>query len=133
MASPSIAILIEPSGEIELIGSFDKFTAKEFVNGGCFFPQQSLPNMNLQSVSSSIGQVLYDKGVIGHVTIDLISFPDPTSPNSHPLFWAIGLNCYMTDYSAACTFFDFLMEGSIDQYTGKYTINNAPEEQEARS
>jgi hypothetical protein len=47
MASPSIAILIEPSGEIELIGSFDKFTAKEFVNGGCFFPQQSLPNMNL--------------------------------------------------------------------------------------
>jgi hypothetical protein len=89
--------------------------------------------MNLQSISSSIGQVLYDKGVIGHVTIDLISFPDPTSPNSHPLFWAVDLNCYMTDYSAACTFFDFLMEGTIDQYTGKYTINNAPEEQEARS
>jgi len=39
MASPSIAIFIEPSGETQLVGSFDKFTAKEFVNGGCFFPQ----------------------------------------------------------------------------------------------
>ena len=47
MASPSIAMLIEPSGEVALVGSFDKFAAKEFVSGGCFFPQQSLPNMNL--------------------------------------------------------------------------------------
>jgi hypothetical protein len=38
MASPSISFLIEPSGEIELVGSYDKFPAKEFVNGGCFFP-----------------------------------------------------------------------------------------------
>jgi len=30
--------MIEPSGEIELIGSFDKFAAKEYVNAGCFFP-----------------------------------------------------------------------------------------------
>ena len=30
----------------------------------------------------------------------------------------------MTDYAAACSFFDFLMEGQIDQLTGKYTINN---------
>ena len=35
--------------------------------------------------------MLYDKGVIGHVTLDLVSFPDPTSPNSHPLFWAVCL------------------------------------------
>jgi hypothetical protein len=38
MASPSIAFIIEPNGEIQLLGSLDKFSAKEFVNGGCFFP-----------------------------------------------------------------------------------------------
>lgn len=58
------------------------------------------------------------------MTVDLVSFPDPTNPNAHPLFWAIDLNCQMTDYAAACSFFDFLMEGNIDQLTGKYTINN---------
>lgn len=77
--------------------------------------------------------MLYDKGVIGHVTLDLVSFPDPTSPQSHPLFWAIDLNCHMTDYAAACYFFDFMMEGQLDPLTGKYTINNSPDEMSNRS
>lgn len=114
MASPSISFLVEPNGEIQLLASFDKFAAKEYINGGCFFPQQSLPNMNMQSICSSIGAVLFQKGVIGHVTVDLVSFPDPTSPKAHPLFWAIDLNCSLTDYAAASFFFDFLMEGHID-------------------
>jgi IQ domain-containing protein H len=56
--SPSVAFLIgkclecwvlifcvEPDGNVEVIGSFDKFHGREFVNAGCFFPQTSLPNM----------------------------------------------------------------------------------------
>ena len=89
--------------------------------------------MNMQTICNSIGEVLYDKGVIGHVTLDLVSFPDPTSPSSHPLFWAIDLNCHMTDYAAACYFFDFMMEGQLDPLTGKYTINNSPDEMSNRS
>lgn len=65
--------------------------------------------MNLMTICQSIGDILYEKGIIGHVTVDLVSFPDPTNPNAHPLFWAIDLNCQMTDYAAACSFFDFLM------------------------
>ena len=38
LASPSISFFIEPDGNIELIGSFDKFAAKEYINAGCFFP-----------------------------------------------------------------------------------------------
>ncbi len=38
LASPSIAFFVEPDGNIELIGSFDKFAAKEYINAGCFFP-----------------------------------------------------------------------------------------------
>lgn len=124
MSSPSICFVVEPDGNVELIGSLDRYQAKEHINAGCFFPQQSLPNMNMKTICSSIGEVLYDKGVIGHVTVDLVSFPDPTAPKSHPLFWAVDLNCHMTDYSAACYFFHFLMEGQLDQLTGKYTVNN---------
>lgn len=89
--------------------------------------------MNMKSICNSIGSVLYSKGVIGHVTVDLVSFPDPTQPNAHPLFWAIDLSCNMSDYAAACCFFDFLMDGQLDQFTGKYTINNSLEEIEERS
>ncbi len=39
----------------------------------------------------------------------------------------------MTDYAAACYFFDFLMEGQLDPLTGKYTVNNSPDEMSERS
>ena len=86
MASPSISFIVEPDGEVQLIGSVDRFAAKEYINSGCFYPQQPLPNMNMQTVYNSINKVLYDKGVIRHITLDLVSFPDSSSPNSHPLF-----------------------------------------------
>jgi hypothetical protein len=65
--------------------------------------------MNMMTISKSLGEVLYSKGIFGHITVDLVSFPDPTSPQSHPLFWAVDLNCGLTDYATACFFFDFLM------------------------
>lgn len=51
--------------------------------------------MNLDSLCQAVGKSLYKKGIFGYVTIDLIAFPDPSEPDSHPLFWAIGLDCYL--------------------------------------
>lgn len=122
MSSPSIAFLIEPDGMIEIIGSMDRFTAQQYVNAGCFYPQQSLPNMNMRTICKSIGDILYEKGVFGHVTVDLVSFPDPTSPNAHPLFWAIDLNCHLTDYASASYFFNFLMVSCFKLYLNLYCV-----------
>ena len=74
------------------------------------------------TISMTIGDVLYEKGVIGHVTIDLISFPDPMNPKAHPLFWAVDINCSLSEYATICLFFDLLMEGKIDPQTGEYSI-----------
>jgi len=106
--------MIEPDGYIKLIGSFDKFSGSEFVNAGCFFPQTSLPSIDLLKISNSVGEVLYEKGVIGHVTIDLVSFPNVEDPKSHPFFWAVDISHEITDTSAICFFFDILMEGTLD-------------------
>ena len=71
IVSPSVSFFVSPDGEIDLIGSFDRFSAKEYINAGWFFPQTSLPNMNLMTLWKSLGDILYEKGVIGHVTVDL--------------------------------------------------------------
>jgi hypothetical protein len=55
--------------------------------------------------------VLYEKGVMGHVTIDLVSFPNPNDPKAHPLFWAVDINCELCENATICSFFDILMEG----------------------
>lgn len=78
--------------------------------------------MNLMAISESLGEALYEKGVIGHITVDLISFPDPTAEEAHHLFWALDLNFGLTDYASICLFFDILMEGKINQKTGEYNI-----------
>ena len=112
--SPSVSFMIEPDGNIQLVGSFDKFAGSEFINCGCFFPQTSLPQIDLTKICSSVGEALYDKGVIGHVTVDLVSFPNVDDPKSHPFFWAVDINCELTDNAAICYFFDILMEGQLN-------------------
>lgn len=130
VTSPSISFMIEPDGAVEIVGSYDKFSATEYVNAGCFYPQKSLPAMNLKVLCDSIGKVMYDKGVIGNVTIDLVSFPNPTDPKAHPLFWAVDINQEMHDFAAITYFFDILMEGELEQETGEYNIEVIKEAEE---
>ena len=74
--------------------------------------------------------VLYEKGIIGHVTVDLVSFPNPAEPQGHPLFWAVDINTTLSDYASICSFFDILMEGRLDPETGEYEIESLEEGQE---
>lgn len=78
--------------------------------------------MNLLTLCRTVGDVLYDKGIIGHMSIDLVSFPNPSDPKAHPLFWAVDINHELHDYTAITMFFDILMEGQQDQDTGAYEI-----------
>lgn len=88
--------------------------------------------MNLKTLCHSVGTVLYGKGMIGHITIDLVSFPNPTDPKGHPLFWAIDINAELTDFAAIVLFFDILMEGSLDQETGQYDIEVMKDAEDVR-
>lgn len=38
VSSPSISFMIEPDGNIQVTGSYDKFSGTDYVNCGCFFP-----------------------------------------------------------------------------------------------
>ena len=127
-----MSFCIYPDGNIVLIGAYDKLESRKFVSGGFLFPQTSLPNMNLQMLAISIGNVLYQKDVIGNISVDLVAFPDETGKSGHPLFWAVDLDCCVSDSAAVMSFFDFLMEGTLDPVTGFYHLNSAEEEKNPR-
>ena len=40
----------------------------------------------------------------------------------HPLFWAVDINCGLSDFATVCLFFDILMEGRLDPQTGDYSV-----------
>jgi len=123
ISSPSVSFMIEPNGNIEVIGSFDRFSVRPFINGGCSYPQTSLLNINLSTICKAVGDALYQKDIIGYVTVDLLAFPFPSANAVHPLFWGIDINCWLTDCAASCIFFDFLMDGKLDTQTGIYSID----------
>jgi hypothetical protein len=125
MQGVKVCFSIYPDGEVKLVGAFDKLESRKYVTSGYLFPQTSLPNMNLQMLAESIGSVLIEKEIIGHISVDLVAFPDETGKSSHPLFWAVDLDCTLSDSASVMTFFDFLMEGHLDLVTGFYSLNPA--------
>lgn len=70
-----------------------------------------MPSIDLHKIAGSISEALYNQGTIGHVTVDLVSFPNIEDPTGHPFFWATDINLCLTDNAAVCCFFDILMEG----------------------
>jgi len=56
-----------------------------------------------------------------------VTFPDSSikltgKSTNERLFWAVDLNCFMTNFTGATLFFDFLMNGRVDPVSGIYTI-----------
>jgi hypothetical protein len=90
LGSPTVSFLIEPDGTVVVVGACDRLEARPFIHGACVAPQRSLPSVNLSAVCGALGGALYQKGVMGHVTVDLLSFPHPSSEGTHPLFWYCG-------------------------------------------
>jgi hypothetical protein len=67
---------------------------------------------------------------MGHVTIDLIAFPNTDGEEMHPFFQAIDISLELTNNAAIVYFFDILMEGKLDQQTGEYSIAQIKDEEE---
>ena len=69
---------------------------------------------------------------MGHVTVDLVAFPNPNDPKAHNLFWAVDINNVLSETATICAFFDILMEGQLDQETGEYNIEVVRDPVEAK-
>jgi len=48
----------------------------------------------------TLAEKLLEKGIFGFITLDLVAFPDPNNPKSHPLFWVNGIKCHYNNFNA---------------------------------
>ena len=119
---PSIAIDIQPDGVVALQASFDRFEATPFINAGCFYPQTNLPTSTVNDLAEKLGELLYRKGVIGPVTVDLVSFPDRQNADNPYGFWALDLSFGLSNEGLAASTFDMLLEGNFEEDEGEYMI-----------
>lgn len=127
-----VSFFLAPNGSVKVLGSYDKVTAMDNVTSGYLFPQKSAPGLDLQALCNTVGRALYEKGIIGYCSVDLIAFQenrlnsiileDKEKRKKSIKYWAVDLNCSMTPITSVIGLFDFLIQGTLDQNTGKYTI-----------
>jgi hypothetical protein len=67
---------IDPDGKINLLGTFDKIRINDFQPSklllsnnivSCLSPKRSLMNINVEFICKTIGERLYQKGLMGYI------------------------------------------------------------------
>ena len=109
MGSPSLPILIEPSGKIKVLPTYDKINVEFFKNIGCISPQKSLLDVDMNAIGEKIGTFLYGQNIIGYVTIEFITFHD----GKKILYWGIDLKYGLTDHITSLQYCYFLYIQSV--------------------
>ncbi|CAG9313345.1 unnamed protein product [Blepharisma stoltei] len=130
ITSPSVSILIQPDSTLRFLCAVDRFQSHDYLNAGVFSPQNSIPQSELLEICKRIGNVLYEQGIWGYVSIELVAFPDPYNDGGMPLYWGIDLYFGHNIISASYLMFTTLVGGANDIVTGKYFIKFEEHEDE---
>lgn len=113
LGSPCISLLIEPTGKIECVQTYDKITCGFFRGIAAISPQKTYHNTNeLNNIANKIGVYLYKHNIIGYITIEFIVFNHNNTNNSQ--YWAIDVKFGLNDMLSLINFGYFLYSKSIN-------------------
>ena len=87
MGRPCIPLLIEPNGKIKILPTFEKINVDYFKNIITISPQKCLENAQLVQLADKIGNFLFNRGIVGYITLDCITFHD----TKKILYWCIDM------------------------------------------
>jgi hypothetical protein len=64
-----VLLHIEPDGKTHLFGTYDKFHSPLFSPTAIFYPQSSIPELDLVEIGNKVGKKIYQKGISGYIAI----------------------------------------------------------------
>ncbi|KAM9311942.1 IQ domain-containing protein H [Gastrophryne carolinensis] len=109
----TVDLLINPSGEIQIVSCGDQIHgASPLQCVGSSVPQCSMPPEVLTSICVRIGEACKARGVLGYLSVELITFIDPHSLEQQ--IWATDLDLCYSDQLAMTQLLLYLTNGTLD-------------------
>ena len=81
--SLTVDVLIEPDGVVNILSSGDQICSAPFEVWGVSVPQSSVPAHQLAEAVMGVALCCRARGIIGHFSIDFVTFIDPYSVSIH--------------------------------------------------
>ncbi|XP_033124079.1 IQ domain-containing protein H-like isoform X2 [Anneissia japonica] len=124
-----VNMLIEPTGKVVLLSSGDQIHAETPFNcWGVSVPQSSVEPEELNNVCYRVGRSCHQRGVVGYLAVDFVTFIDPRSMEQK--LWAVDLNLWYDDSLAMTNMMLYLTGGKID--CNNWTLDVPPQKKEVK-
>uniref|UniRef100_A0A672T222 IQ motif-containing protein H-like n=1 Tax=Sinocyclocheilus grahami TaxID=75366 RepID=A0A672T222_SINGR len=117
----TVDLLVEPGGDVSMLSCGDQLrglSGLEVV--GCTVPQTSICPDVLHSICTRVGQACQQRSIMGHVSLDLVTFLDPS--NLEQQVWAIDLDLGYSNQLAMTQLMLMMTRGTLDCRTSKLEV-----------
>lgn len=115
--SPSVNLLIEPTGEVSIHSTHDHIFTADYHYVGASFPQATANRRALNGAALAVAKVCAEKNIIGYVSVDFVAFRDA---DGQERLWAIDLNIGVHDTVVSFELFRFLTNGHFNANEGAF-------------
>ncbi|KAE8618498.1 hypothetical protein XENTR_v10009403 [Xenopus tropicalis] len=125
----TVDLLISPDGEIQMVSCGDQLHSHSNLQCvGSSVPQCSVPPDILTDVCKRIGEACKACGLLGYLSVDLLTFIDPQSLEQQ--IWATDLNVCYSDQLAMTQLLLYLTNGTLDCNSSCLNVPLAPKKVE---
>mmetsp|Transcript_6264 Transcript_6264/g.23539 ORF Transcript_6264/g.23539 Transcript_6264/m.23539 type:complete len:1062 (-) Transcript_6264:5083-8268(-) len=109
---PCVNMFIEPNGEIHVESIQEQLISPEYMAIGAAFPQVTVPSKALHDASRVIAQVLYEKEILGYVSVEFVAW---ITEDRALKIWAIDLKLRRTESALMHRVFECVTHGETVQ------------------
>ncbi|XP_033634327.1 IQ domain-containing protein H-like [Asterias rubens] len=117
----TVNILIAPDNRVTLISSGDQIHAHSpFHSWGLSVPQSSVDPVPLNQACAKIAKSCLQRSVMGYITVDLVTFIDPTTREQK--LWAVDLNLWYDDTVSLTSLMLYVTGGVLNNKTCEFHV-----------
>ncbi|XP_051726460.1 IQ motif-containing protein H isoform X1 [Ctenopharyngodon idella] len=118
----TVDLLVEPGGDVHMLSCGDQLRGPSGLEVvGCTVPQSSICPDVLHSICNHIGQACQKRSIMGHLSLDLVTFLDPS--NLEQQVWAIDLDLGYSNQLAMTQMMLMMTRGTLDCRSSKLEVS----------